>query len=60
MTEPIILRCKGFEENVVLTVKNCFYEEEMRKILIEKTGDNKVIYYDQLCSTNLVPFEGNI
>jgi len=57
MTEPLFLNCRGFAENVVLTVKNCFYEEEMRKILIEKNGD-KIIYHDRLCS-GLVPFEGS-
>jgi len=56
MTEPMFLNCRGFAENVVLTVKNCFYEEEMRKILIEKSGD-EIIYHDRLCS-GLVPFEG--
>lgn len=56
MTEPMFINCRGFAENVVLTVKNCFYEEEMRKILIEKSGDN-ITYHDRLCS-GLVPFEG--
>ena len=56
MTEPLFLACRGFAENVVLTVKNCFYEEEMRKILIEKCGE-QITYHDRLCS-GLVPFEG--
>eukprot|EP00092_Neocalanus_flemingeri_P004638 GFUD01005001.1.p1 GENE.GFUD01005001.1~~GFUD01005001.1.p1 ORF type:complete len:536 (+),score=114.75 GFUD01005001.1:54-1661(+) len=56
MTEPLFLNCRGFDENVVLTVKNCFYEEEMRKILIEKSGE-KITYHDRSC-TGLVPFEG--
>ena len=57
MTEPMFLNCRGFDENVVLTVKNCFYEEEMRKILIEKSGE-KITYHDRSC-TGLVPFEGS-
>jgi hypothetical protein len=41
--------CIGFEENVVLLVKTCFFDSEMRKILIEKTGE-KIVYHDRSCS----------
>jgi hypothetical protein len=34
---------------VVLAVKTCFFDSEMRKILIEKTTE-KIVYHDRFCS----------
>ena len=41
--------CVGFDENVVLAVKTCFFDNEMRKILIEKTAE-KIVYHDRCCN----------
>jgi hypothetical protein len=41
--------CIGFDENVVLAVKTCFFDSEMRKILIEKTAE-KIVYHVRSCS----------
>ena len=42
MTVPQFLNCTGFDENVVLTVKQVFSEADLRQIVIEKfSGDRE-------------------
>jgi hypothetical protein len=41
--------CTGFDENVVLAVKTCFFDGEMRQILIEKAAE-KIVYHDRCCN----------
>lgn len=43
--------CAGFEENIVLAVKECFFDDEIRCILIKKTKNGrKVKYFSRLCT----------
>jgi len=43
--------CIGFEENIVLAVKECFFEDEIRCILIKKSKNGrKVKYHNRSCS----------
>ena len=44
-----IFKCKGFDENVVLTVKNSFIDSELRRILIEEDDDHQVRYHNRSC-----------
>ena len=41
MTEPQFLNCSGFDENVVLTVKQVFSEADLRQIVIEKFSSDR-------------------
>jgi len=45
--------CAGFEENIVLAVKECFFEDEIRCILIKKTKNGKKVKYFNRHCTNL-------
>lgn len=49
--------CAGFQENVVLALKSCFYEEEIRCLRIEKLPDQPAVYHARTC-TDLVQLEG--
>jgi len=43
--------CAGFEENIVLAVKECFFEDEIRCILIKKTKNGKKVkYFNRNCT----------
>ena len=43
--------CAGFEENIVLAVKECFFEDEIRCILIKQTKNEKrVKYFSRTCT----------
>ncbi|XP_023324506.1 zinc finger protein 37 [Eurytemora carolleeae] len=43
--------CGGFEENIVLAVKECFFEDEIRCILIKKTKNGKKVkYFNRNCT----------
>ena len=42
-------KCRGFDENVVLTVKNSFIDSDLRKILIEEDDDHLIKYHDRSC-----------
>ena len=41
--------CSGFVESVVLAMKVCFYEEDMRQILIERRSQD-IVYHHRACS----------
>ncbi|XP_023349307.1 zinc finger protein 436 isoform X2 [Eurytemora carolleeae] len=41
--------CSGFVESVVLALKVCFYENDMRRILIERSGGS-VVYHHRACN----------
>jgi len=41
--------CSGFVESVVLALKVCFYENDMRRILIERRGGS-VVYHHRACN----------
>ena len=42
--------CAGFEESLVLAVKDCFLESDMREILIERSGGG-VMFFSRLCTS---------
>ena len=44
--------CGGFEENIVLAVKECFFEDEIRCILIKRTQHEKRVKYFARNCTN--------
>ena len=50
MSDSFYAKCKGFEENVVLTVKNSFIDSDIRQILIEKDVDHGVKYHNRSCA----------
>ena len=50
MSDSFYVKCKGFEENVILTVKNCFIDSDIRQILIEKDVDLRVKYHNRSCA----------
>ena len=50
--DPDNRACAGFEENIVLAVKECFFEEEIRCILIKRTGNEKRVKYFARNCTN--------
>jgi hypothetical protein len=42
--------CAGFDENVVLAVKACFLDSEMRCLIILRSSSrNKYIYHSRTC-----------
>jgi len=43
------LSCAGFQENVVLALKNHFYEEEIRCMRIEKLPNQSAVYHARAC-----------
>ncbi|XP_023322078.1 uncharacterized protein LOC111696635 [Eurytemora carolleeae] len=43
-----IRRCIGFDENVVLAIKSCFYDYDMREIWI-KQNESKAVYHSRTC-----------
>jgi len=43
------IKCIGFPEQVVLAVKSCFYETDMKQLIIEKDND-RIVYHHRLCS----------
>eukprot|EP00092_Neocalanus_flemingeri_P018706 GFUD01020261.1.p1 GENE.GFUD01020261.1~~GFUD01020261.1.p1 ORF type:complete len:612 (+),score=147.58 GFUD01020261.1:59-1894(+) len=58
MDEPVFLKCVGFQENVVLALKSCFYEEEIRCLMIEKLHDKTAVYHARSC-TDLIGYQGS-
>jgi len=46
--------CVGFEESLVLAVKDCFFEEDIKLILIKKTRNGKKVKYHSRNCTNVV------
>jgi len=58
MAEPLFLKCVGFQENVVLARKSCFYEEEIRCLMIERLSDKTAVYHARAC-TDLIGYQGS-
>ena len=50
MSDSFYVKCNGFEENVVLTVKNSFIDSDIRQILIEKDVVHGVKYHNRSCA----------
>jgi len=44
--------CRGFQENIILAVKSCFYEHEIRCLLING-GEDGVVYHNRNCTLKL-------
>lgn len=49
MDDPQYIKCIGFQENVVLALKSCFYEGEIRCLRIEKLPDQSAAYHARSC-----------
>jgi hypothetical protein len=43
--------CAGFDENVVLAMKNIFLDSEMRSLVIRRSTSSKYIYQSRTCSS---------
>ena len=44
--------CAGFEESLVLAVKDCFLESDIRDILIQRAGPGPgVVFFSRLCTS---------